>query len=399
MMKKVILSIIIILLITASFYPLQTQAKTIREFEEEVAQYTKKLEEKQAALAKNQAEINEIKTKIAAIKSQIEIAGKEIKELEDEIAQNNKKIEQKKEESKKLIEYYQISNGNNAYLEYAFGAKSITDMVYRMSVIEQLTEYNDNLMKELKELIETNKKKQENLRKKQEQLNILKNDLSKEQEKIEIDSKHIRESMPDVQQQIKSAKANVDYYKKLGCGTNENIFSCQYRIEQARAKAQAGNGGGYHGSVPSTNGFYRPMAYGYVTQGYHGFGGHLGVDLSSGNKTIEIYPIADGVVFYKGYDKYGALVVKIKHNYNGRYIYSTYAHMSSFGNISQGQFISHNQSLGRMGSTGWSTGPHLHLEITTCDWNRGGGCTYSQYQRSTINPFGLISIPHRWSNR
>ena len=58
------------------------------------------------------------------------------------------------------MEYYQIANGNNAYLEYAFGAETITDMIYRMSIVEQLTEYNDKIMKELKQLIAENNKKE-----------------------------------------------------------------------------------------------------------------------------------------------------------------------------------------------------------------------------------------------
>lgn len=61
------------------------------------------------------------------------------------------------------MEYYQIANGNNAYLEYAFGAETITDMIYRMSIVEQLTEYNDKIMKELKQLIAENNKKKTQL--------------------------------------------------------------------------------------------------------------------------------------------------------------------------------------------------------------------------------------------
>ena len=73
--------------------------------------------------------------------------------------------------------------------------------------------------------------------------------------------------------------------------------------------------------------------------------------------------------------------------------------MSSFGSISVGQNVTHETKIGNMGSTGWSTGPHLHLEITSCDWNRGGGCTWSTYQRSTINPTSYVSFPSRWNNR
>ncbi len=397
MIKKLSIFLFIFIIGIAFIIPKSTNAQTIQQFEDEVAKYTAQLQAKKNAIAKNDQEVAEIEEKIKSIQSEIKTLQQEITNLQAEIDKANIEIEKKTAQSKKLIEYYQVSNGENSYLEYVFGATSITDMIYRMSVVEQLTEYNDNLMKELQNLIEQNKIRQTELDQKQKDLNAKQKELEEEQAKIEKDTAAIKESMPSVEQQIKSAQANVKYYKALGCGQNEDILQCQYRIEQARSSSSGGSSGG--GSIPSTNGFYRPMEYGYVTQGYGGYGGHLGVDLSSSNKSIPIYPIANGQVFFKGYDCYGALVVKIKHNYNGRYIYSTYAHMRSFGNISKGQYISYATSIGNMGSTGWSTGPHLHLEITTCDWNAGGGCSYATYKKSTINPFSLISIPSRWTNR
>jgi len=397
MIKKLSIFLFIFIIGITFIIPKSTNAQTIQQFEDEVAKYTAELQAKKNAIAKNDQEVAEIEAKIKSIQSEIKTLQQEITNLQAEIDKANIEIEKKTAQSKKLIEYYQVSNGENSYLEYVFGATSITDMIYRISVVEQLTEYNDNLMKELQKLIEQNKIRQTELDQKQKDLNAKQKELEEEQAKIESDTAAIKESMPSVEQQIKSAQANVKYYKALGCGQNEDILQCQYRIEQARASSSGGSSGG--GSIPSTNGFYRPMEYGYVTQGYGGYGGHLGVDLSSSNKSIPIYPIANGQVFFKGYDCYGALVVKIKHNYNGRYIYSTYAHMRSFGNISKGQYISYATSIGNMGSTGWSTGPHLHLEITTCDWNAGGGCSYATYKKSTINPFSLISIPSRWTNR
>ncbi|MBR2711981.1 MAG: peptidoglycan DD-metalloendopeptidase family protein [Bacilli bacterium] len=397
MIKKLSIFLFIFIIGIAFIIPKSTNAQTIQQFEDEVAKYTAQLQAKKNAIAKNDQEVAEIEEKIKSIQSEIKTLQQEITNLQAEIDKANIEIEKKTAQSKKLIEYYQVSNGENSYLEYVFGATSITDMIYRISVVEQLTEYNDNLMKELQNLIEQNKIRQTELDQKQKDLNAKQKELEEEQAKIEKDTAAIKESMPSVEQQIKSAQANVKYYKALGCGQNEDILQCQYRIEQARSSSSGGSSGG--GSIPSTNGFYRPMEYGYVTQGYGGYGGHLGVDLSSSNKSIPIYPIANGQVFFKGYDCYGALVVKIKHNYNGRYIYSTYAHMRSFGNISKGQYISYATSIGNMGSTGWSTGPHLHLEITTCDWNAGGGCSYATYKKSTINPFSLISIPSRWTNR
>lgn len=402
--RYVSLVLVIILLLSLVALPINTKAKTIQEFEAEVEKYTKQLEEKKSKLAKNEDEVAQIKARIKNIEGQIEEAENTISALQKEIDESNEEIEKKTEESKRIISYYQISNGDNAYLEYAFGASSITDMIYRISVIEQLTEYNNNLMKELEELIKTNEAKQKELESKKKELSSLREELESEKERINADSASIRAAMPSLEEQIKSAKANVTYYKRLGCGATEDIQRCQYRIQQ-----QSGGGGG---SVPSTNGFYRPIEYGYITQGYGGYGGHLGVDLSSSNKTITIYPISTGQLFYVGYDSYGALIVILRHNYNGRYLYSTYAHMSSFSSavsgyisydksssISNGPIITPDTPIANMGSTGYSTGPHLHLEITTCNWHRGGGCTWATYQRSTVNPFNYINIPSRWNNR
>lgn len=379
--------------------PSTVKAQTIREFEAEVAKYTKQLEDKQNAIKKNDNEIAEIKKKISNYESQIEQAQQEVEDLEEEIKKNNEEIDQKKAESKKLMEYYQVSNGENAYLEYAFGATTITDMIYRMSIVEQLTDYNDKLMKELKDLIKKNEQKQEELKAKQENLKKLKEQLKEEKQKIEIESEKIRETMPSVKQQIAAAKAQIADLKRMGCGANEEKTACVNRYWAARTSQAGSGGGGSNVSAPSTNGFYRPMEYGYITQGYGGYGGHLGVDLSSSNKSITIYPIANGVVTVKYIDNYGALVIKIRHNVGGRIIYSTYAHMRSWS-VNLGQIVNPSTPIGQMGSTGWSTGPHLHLELTTCDWkSEGGGCTWYQYQRSTLNPFNYVSLPSRWNNR
>lgn len=377
------------MLVSIFALPIETQAKTIQEFQDEVNRYTAELEEKKSKIVTNEAEVAKIKEKISEIEKKIEDSENEISELQNEIDESNEEIAAKSEESKKIMEYYQISNGENAYLEYAFGATSITDMIYRLSVIEQLTDYNNKIMKELEELIKKNEVRQKELTAKKVELKEMKDELQSEKERINADTASIRDTMPDLESQIKSAKLNLQYYQNLGCGKTEDIQSCQFRVQQSSSSS----------SIPSTNGFFRPMEYGYVTQWYSGYGGHMGVDLSSSDKDIPIYPIASGQVFKIYIDPDGALCVKIRHNVGGRYIYSTYAHLRSFGNISEGQIVTPFTMIGRMGSTGKSTGPHLHLEITTCDWNKGGGCTWATYQRSTINPTKYIVLPSRWNNR
>ncbi|MBR3146001.1 MAG: peptidoglycan DD-metalloendopeptidase family protein [Bacilli bacterium] len=398
--KLLIGTSIILLLVSFVALPVDTSAKTIQEFENEVSKYTKQLEEKKANLARNNEEVQQIIKKIKNIESQIEEAENEIKRLQEEIEASQKEIERKSEESKNIISYYQVSNGENAYLEYAFGAESITDMIYRLSIVEQLTEYNNKIMKELEELIKKNQATQEELKKKEEELKSLKAELKSEQARIEADSASIRESMPSIQEQINSARDSVKYYKSLGCGASEDIQACEYRVSQERGS-----------SLPSVGFFSRPMDYGYLVRGM--WGGHMGYDLSSGNKNIAIHPIAAGMIHAiytdacttsywcssMGYWCNGnAKIVVVKHNYGGRYIYSSYVHLSGYGNIWEGQYVSKDSVIGYMGTTGCSTGEHLHLEIADCHW-KNGGCSYNSYTNRLIDPGNLINFPGSWSNR
>ncbi len=402
-MKEKSLIIIAILLVIVSFIalPTDTIAKTIQEFEAEVSKYTKELENKKANLAKNDKEVEEIMQKISSIETQIKETEAEIERLQKEIEESEQEIAKKSEESKNIISYYQIANGENSYLEYAFGANDITDMIYRLSIVEQLTEYNNKIMRELEELIKRNQATQKELNVKTEELKVLKENLKKEQAKIEADSAAIKESMPSIEEQIKSAQASVKYYKSLGCGSSEDIQACEYRVSQSSSS----------GSLPSVGFFSRPIENGYIVRGMTG--GHLGYDLSSSDKAIAVYPIAAGSVHAiytdsctseywcrsMGYSCNGnAKIVVVKHNYNGKYIYSSYVHLRSYGNINVGSLVSKDTIIGYMGTSGCSSGPHLHLEISSCHW-KNGGCSYSAYTGRLINPGSLIKFPSNWNNR
>jgi len=94
-----------------------------------------------------------------------------------------------------------------------------------------------------------------------------------------------------------------------------------------------------------------------ITQGYSFF--HPGIDLAAA-KGSPVYPIMDGVVIYvdRGRFGYGNQVV-IDH---GSGFKSLYAHFAKI-EAKVGEKVDKNSILGLVGSTGWSTGPHLHLQI------------------------------------
>lgn len=91
---------------------------------------------------------------------------------------------------------------------------------------------------------------------------------------------------------------------------------------------------------------------------------HSGIDIAGTGYGSNVYAANNGVIETMKYTySYGNYIL-INHN-NG--YYTLYAHMSGFGpNLSVGSTVSRGQVIGYVGSSGWSTGPHLHYEIRTC---------------------------------
>ena len=130
-MKKGLVSIVVVsIFLSYLIVPVEVNAKTLSEFEAEVAKFTAELQEKQNKIAKNDAEVAQITKHISELQAQVKQIENDISRLQNEIEESNKEIKKKGKESKKIIEYYQLSNGENSYLEYIFGSTSITDMIY-----------------------------------------------------------------------------------------------------------------------------------------------------------------------------------------------------------------------------------------------------------------------------
>ena len=389
-MKRNKIILLLILILTIIIIPKDTYAVTLKEYEDNVEKYTKELKEKEAKIARGKEEIEKVKKSIAETESKIEEAEQEIERLQKEIEECNIKIEKKNNESKKIMEYYQVENGNNAYLEYVFGATSITDMVYRMSVAEQLTEYNDRVMKELKALIEENKKKKEELAKKEEELKSLKKKLESEKERIEEEVSGVEGTVPSTKGQIALYQQRVDYYRSKGCKSNDVIgIDC----DRPPAVTPSGGGGSVSpGAIIGENGFRYPVDGGGISWGY-GNGGHKGVDITR-YCGAPIYAVAPGTVYYVGntLDNYGAYMVLIVHNVNGRLVFSQYAHVLSNIPVYVGQPVDTNTVVAYMGSTGYSTGCHLHLEMSQYyGWGYNG--SYWQYRNNIISPWTYVPSP------
>ena len=384
MKRKVRIFIIIMMIL---IIPSKVSATTLQEYEDQLAKYQSELNEKNDQINASKKELEEVQRKLTDYEKQIKNTEEEIQQIEEEIKKNNEEIEKKKNESKKLMEYYQISNGENAYLEYAFGATDITDMIYRLSVVEQLTDYNDKIMKELKELVRKNKEKQKELEAKKVELKKLVEQMREESKKIQGNMTSTEGLIPNIKGQLSYYQDRVSYYKSVGCKSSDTIG-----IDCDRPKVVTGGGG--NGSIAGAKGFVCPLdSYNYISTGYYwnGYSGHKGLDYAEGCGT-PVKAVANGRVYYVGSNKdiYGAKMVLIVHNYNGRLVFSQYAHLSGYA-VSTNEDVYAGQVIGYVGTTGWSTGCHLHLEISNdvgWDYNRPGN--YYTYIKNIVSPYDYV---------
>ena len=134
-------------------------------------------------------------------------------------------------------------------------------------------------------------------------------------------------------------------------------------VPKPQPRAASSGGGGGNSVRPPVNysgGAFRwPVVGGgnYISQYYHY--GHYGLDIAADYGST-VRSTAEGTVVFAGWKgNGGGYQVWVAH---GSGLYTTYNHMSAVS-VGSGQAVSAGQRVGRVGSSGWATGPHLHLEV------------------------------------
>ena len=352
------------------------------------------------AKAKSQKELSESERNQATaeknkVQGEISSIQNELKGIEDQINKIKEDIDKKDKQMKEIMGFVQVSNGESNYLEYIFGAADFTDFIYRVSVAEQLNDYNQKLINEynddIKKLDSKQKEltvKQQELEKKSQELTILEAKLSKEVEEIS-------EGMLSKEEEYKTTISLINNLKKFNCSDNQTLSQCQSIVA---SRASSSSGGSYSGAAPtSTNGTYMPIAYGYVTSDYGWRSGefHTGIDFSGSGHGSNVYSVASGVVVNITYPSYrgacGNHIVYVFHNINGVQYTTSYWHMINV-NVSVGQAVGPNTVLGHMGGLhsedSCAYGAHVHLNLF-----RG----LSTSNRGRINPRIMMpQIPGEW---
>ncbi|MBO5096509.1 MAG: peptidoglycan DD-metalloendopeptidase family protein [Bacilli bacterium] len=387
-LEKLIHISLICCLLFINFYVPEVNAasKTLGDLKNELQKFEKDYQDNKLQQEMSEQEIKNIQNKINTINSNIVKIGEEIKQLNEQIEQLTIEIQNKEAEIDNILSFTQVSNGESAYLEYAFGAQDFTDFIYRIAVSEQLTSYNNNLVDEYKADIELSKKTQEELRVKRTNLKTQQDNLKIELDKIKVTLTELDELSLSIEEEIEAKKAEIKLYESLGCKIDETLDQCRSK------------------KIPTDTGFSRPMKSGYITgffgMRYHPVSGtyklHAGTDMSTMQAgDIPIYSVANGVVkkivelkYNPSTGRYnsqcGGRRVYIEHNIKGKVYTTGYLHLRRI-DVKEGQIVTRETQIGIMGGDPkkeyWdkacSTASHLHLEISTGTFAEG---TYSAYQ-------------------
>jgi murein DD-endopeptidase MepM/ murein hydrolase activator NlpD len=369
-------------------------AKTVGDVKRELNNLETKAAETNNKIKYTQAQINSAKNQITQIRIDMENISQEIIDLREEIEDLNVKIAEKDKETKELMAFFQESNGYSFYLEYVMGAESMSDFIYRFSITEQLTEYNNKMMTEMNDMIKSNQEKTVELNNKTVELTKKQGELSSNLVVLNNEKVALDEFDRSLSDEIKIARDNIAEYTRAGCKDTDDISVCV--------------------DIPSDSGFTRPLVNGYVTSEYSlgrtnpitgKVEAHAAIDVSSSNKSSRVYSVANGKVFATFYDTYSGNTVVIHHKIRTssgyRYYTSTYCHLANIA-VSKGEIVYRSTSIGIMGSTGiYTTGAHVHLAISTgrryIDY-----ISYKDYVAHSINPRIVISFPAyrvAWSSR
>lgn len=309
---------------------------------------------------------------------QIQLNNQEIELYDEMIAEKAAELEEAQRLENEQLERYRArvrameENGGYNILAIISKSDSFSDMLTAMDDVGEIMESDRQLEDAYiaaRENTESVKADYEDTR---SELEDLKAQLKAEQEELEKDIEEAIQIILDLENDLENRQAEYDAIMAAEDAANATIDKLVAELEaqraaEAAAAAAAGGGGSGGGNANATGSFLWPVAsYVYVSSRFglrvHPITGekksHTGIDIAS-NQGTAVYASDGGSVTLAGCNGGYGNCIMIDHG-NG-YV-TLYGHLSSIS-VSVGQTVSQGATIGAVGSTGNSTGPHLHFEV------------------------------------
>lgn len=353
-----------------------------------VSDLRQKLQEQQAALEKvnqqlketqsDKADAQALKTQLEQQKSlllsQIGTLTEQIGGLDNDIVNKQDEINQKQQEvDQKQAEYDQrwadfkdrmramqrLNDGGSIAL--LSSATNLYQLLTFATTLEQIVSKDEEICQQLEDEHTQLEQQRAELEQAKADLEATKADYEAQKAALNSKTSELAENISQTDESISKAEAEEQALKEAQIEANKKVDEAAKELDAALNAANQAYG---NASIQCSLDFGRPLAtYKYVSC-YFGGNGHRGTDYAAPGGT-EIYAVSGGVVTAAAYHYSWGYYVQVYHGKddNGNSYSTLYAHMNSAPIVSVGQNVSKGQTLGYVGSTGNSTGNHLHLEM------------------------------------
>lgn len=367
MFKRRVITIVLVSLSLLGTSVLPTRATELGEAVGQQKDLIKQKNEVKEQLNKLTYSADNLKTQMAELETKIAAAQKLLGQTQEAYSQAQKQVlaaQKELELKQKELEARRVALGKRAkviyesgqvnYMELLFQSADLTDLITRLEYFNKLVANDRQLLLDIQTQKEQITKKTHELQGKRDQAAQLKTKAASVSADLNQSKAQQRIALDKNQKDQQVAFESIDRLEAEANAWNDKIRKLQ--------AAQAARAGGVSGTITTwpAPGYYEISSpFGWRIHPVTGKRSlHTGADIvaPSGAK---ITAAGAGVVIMAGWNTaYGNMVI-IDH---GKGLSTLYGHQSSLA-VTEGQSVQANQVIGYVGSTGWSTGAHLHFEV------------------------------------
>ena len=333
---------------------LQKDMEDIEKSKESTLKYIEKLDKKSSQV---EADLEKVRADIKTTNSQLKAAKKELKAAEES--------EEKQYTTMKKRIKYMYENGSQDYLEILFSSKDISDLLNRTEYIEKISSYDQGIFEKYKETKRQITQKKSEIEVKLSELKEMQAEEAAEKETLTNLREKKKEELKKYSKELDISQEKADEYARQ---VAESEAEVEKLLQERQKEIDRQNAVGYGNSGEGDGSLRWPLTIsGRISSGYGKRKSptagastfHKGLDIAAPSGT-PIVAAAEGKVVTAAYSSSAGNYVMIAH---GNSLYTVYMHCSRLA-VKEGDTVNAGQVIAYVGSTGISTGAHLHFGVS-----------------------------------